>query len=509
MSRSRCEDCQSPERKRGVKPDWGWPLAYAQGSDCLFMFALFFICSFVHAQSMPTRPDVTDKSPLAAKQEIVRDRVSQLEDRMFRLAENLAKTDPDQAERLRSALSKSREMLVRKNMDELIAILNKGDLTDASDRQKTMLVRLDEIMRILLDDAADPERQKEEMRRLREMKEKVASLLAEQKALRQSTEQSEKANTTQSATSKAETLADAQRKAAEAAGRLAEQMGKSADAKDDSKEEPMPGRENVEQAGKHMKSAGGKLDEKNYGAAGGEQDQAIRELSEAVKQMEESLNQLRREQQEEVLRRLEDRFREMLARQLRINQDTDGLAKKPAAQWTRPEQLLAGELGQGETSLAGDADKTLSILKQEGSTVAFPRVVEQLASDFHEAGRRLSAQDAGPVTLRVQSDIIESLQQLLEAVRQMQAKLAEQANAQSEGSDSQKPPPLLPNSAELKLLRAYQSRLNRDTTRFNKDRGEDKMPLPDDMQSRMQQLSDRQNSVAEMTRQLYERGKKP
>ena len=49
--------------------------------------------------------------------------MAQLEDRMFRLTQQLAETEPEQAARLQQALQRARELLISRNMDEAIQIL--------------------------------------------------------------------------------------------------------------------------------------------------------------------------------------------------------------------------------------------------------------------------------------------------------------------------------------------------------------------------------------------------
>ncbi len=306
-------------------------------------------------------------------------------------------------------------------------------------------------------------------------------------------------------------LADAQRQTAEKAKGLAGHMsgkpapggpqeGKPADPPTP----PTPGQEDVDKARREMEGAARDLERDRPAEAVPQQQKAVEHLVRAKEQLEETLNQLRREQQEEVLRAMEDRFRDMLARQVRINQGTDDLDRKGAAKWSRADELLAGTLAQGERDLAGEATQALGILRQEGSTLVFPQIVEQLAADFTAVADRIAARSVGPATRQLQADIVETLKELIDAVQQMRKQGPPgMARGGDAGGQSQLPP-LLPNSAELKLLRACQVRVNRQTDEFIRDRGADRDLTPE-QRAWLQRIADRQREVAAMAQELAER----
>ena len=131
-------------------------------------------------------PAPTD--PLATRQQIVRDRMTQLEDRMFRLADKLAESEPEQAERLRRALRQARELLIRRNMEETITLLDEGDLIDAADRQLVIMKNLEQVLEILLEDPDNTAERKKEIDRLKEFHKKIQELLDAQQALKAKTD---------------------------------------------------------------------------------------------------------------------------------------------------------------------------------------------------------------------------------------------------------------------------------------------------------------------------------
>ena len=227
---------------------------------------------------------------------------------------------------------------------------------------------------------------------------------------------------------------------------------------------PSPGSENVERAEEQMQKAAEALDKKDATKGGGHQGQAIDQLQQAQQQLEEALNQLRQEEKEEILRDLEMRFREMLSKQKAINAETLVVDDIGSENLKRSDKLQIAELSDRQLSLSQDAAKCGHILDEEGSTIAFPRVVAQLATDMTVVSKRLASLRTGVLTQTIQEEIVDTLSQLLEAVKKMQQENEQQASGQQQGGDEDQP--LLPTSAELKLLRSSQQRVNNRTEKI-------------------------------------------
>ncbi|MBN1491870.1 MAG: hypothetical protein JXA69_18305 [Phycisphaerae bacterium] len=466
-----------------------------QWRACTFWFAVaawLTVVPLVGAQPVPD----SERTPLAAKQELVSDRMARLEDRMFRLADELAKTEPDQAERLRRGLQRARELLLRPRMEEVMRLLDRAELAEASDRQKAILGDLDAVLESLLQDLEDPAAAEKRAEALERYRQRVNELIEEQQQLRR------KGETPPVATQPAPDDAKAQRETAEKAGDLAKDM---AEPSDSEPAEAAPGTDDVEAAQKHMEAAAEDLDQGRAADADQQQTRAIEALQQAMRKLERELMQQRREQQEALLRALEDRFREMLVRQLQINRETVRLDETGVEHWARADELLAGQLAQGERDLSAEAVVALRILRTEGSTVVFPHIVEQVQADLDEAGNRIAAARVGAATQRLQNEIVATLEQLIEAVEQMRKQMEAGSMPPPPGAPEQSDkPPLLPNSAELKLLRSLQQRLHRETGTFFADFGNDAALTEEDRRD-LQRVAERQKVVADMAIEMEER----
>ena len=251
-----------------------------------------------------------------------------------------------------------------------------------------------------------------------------------------------------------------------------------------------------------MKKAGDKLERQQQAPATRDQDRAIAELERAKAQLQDTLDQLRREQQEELLTGLEQRFRTMLLEQMKINAATDALDARKA-EWARSDELnLAGQAEQ-QTLLSVEAGKALTILTQEGTTVVFPEIVLQVRDDMTDVARRLAARQTGEITRNVQAEIVRALQELIAAIeqRQKEGPPPDDAGQSQQAGDQQQDTPLLPSSAELKLLRSCQVRINRSTQHLDSAQTQPAAEIAGEAQ----RLSSRQEQLADMARKINER----
>ncbi len=267
---------------------------------------------------------------------------------------------------------------------------------------------------------------------------------------------------------------------------------------------PSPPSDNVQRAEREMWDAAEKLERKEQDQAVEKQDKAIDALKDAKRELEEALQQKRREEREEMLRDLEARFHDLAVKQKRLNDETISLDGVGAASFARAEQLRAAELADTQGKLAAAVDTCLHILEEEGTTVVFPRILEQVAVDMRLVAERLIAYQTGALTQSMQKEVLEALEQLLDSVRRMQQENQKQDEPQPSASPTDQTSPLLPTSAELKLLRSSQARVHERTEAIEKaktlETGADEV-----LSKTIEATAQRQKDCAEIARQLRER----
>ncbi len=276
------------------------------------------------------------------------------------------------------------------------------------------------------------------------------------------------------------------------------------DQNDDAKKpDKTPGRDEVEKAKQEMDRAIEELKKNSKNKASDKQDQALAELLKAKEKLEEILRQLREEERAMVLAALEARFRDMLLKQEAVNNGTLGIHAVPVDKRSDRHRNRSVELARNEDEISLLAAKALTLLKEEGSSVAFPEAVEQIREDMLTVARRLERVDVGEITQNIEADIVESLREILEALQKELEKLKDQKQQQQQQQQQQQkpPPPLVNKLAELKMLRSLQYRVNRRTKQMGR-LVEGEQALDADVVSQLRQLSERQAKVQKATHDL-------
>ncbi len=232
-------------------------------------------------------------------------------------------------------------------------------------------------------------------------------------------------------------------------------------------QETTPIQERIREAEKKMREAQQKLEEANREGAAEAIDDAVEHLEDLVAELEELLRQLREEEIERMLAMLEARFRKMLEWQVEVYEGTLLLADvSPDGRQGSEFGIQAGRLSFQERKIAVEAERALELLREEGSSVAFPEAVEQMLEDMIQVTNRLSEAKVGNITQDIEIDIIAALEETIEALQKAQQE-------QEPPPPGDPPPPLPPADqalldqlAELKMIRALQMRINRRHIRY-------------------------------------------
>lgn len=268
-----------------------------------------------------------------------------------------------------------------------------------------------------------------------------------------------------------------------------------------SEQQQTPGRAELERARQQMENAIQELKQKQESATEN-QDQALVNLLKAKEKLEEILRQLREEEQELLLAALESRFRDMLGRQINVYNGTLGLAAVPADQRTDRQRGRAIELARGQDEVALLAAKALTLLKEEGSSIAFPEAVVQIRDDMLTSARRLERGDVGELTQGIQKDIVESLEEILDSLQKEMEKSKDRRQQQGQPMPQQQQDPALVDAlSELKMLRSLQYRVNRRTKQLGRAVDGEQAGDPD-LQKQLRELSVRQAKIQQTAHDL-------
>lgn len=261
--------------------------------------------------------------------------------------------------------------------------------------------------------------------------------------------------------------------------------------------------ERIRAAQQQMERARAKLQEAKRRGANQDQAAALEQLQQAKAMLERILRQMREEEVKQMLVRLEARFRRMLQLQLEIHEGTKRVDSVPADARDHDDEIEAGRLSRSEALLVDEADKALLLLREDGSSVAFPEAVEQIRDDMVEVTDRLRQVKVGALTQEIEQEIIAALEETIVALRKMQKKMESgkgQSGKPSPGGQMAEPP-LVDALAELRMIRSLQLRVNRKTERYRKllDQAQAK---PTEVGAAIQRLAERQQRIHQATRDL-------
>src|SRR5262245_2578554 len=224
----------------------------------------------------------------------------------------------------------------------------------------------------------------------------------------------------------------------------------------------------LRKAQQQMEEARKKLDEAEREGASERQKEALAELQQAKAELERILRQLREEEMERLLTQLAARFRKMLELQNAVYEGTVRLDKVAPSDRNHDHEIEAARLSRQESLIAHEADKALLLLHEEGSSVAFPEVIEQMHGDMQHVAERLAAVKVEKITQGLEEDIIAALEETIAALEKASKDLEKKRTppGQQPAAGEQAEPPLVEKLQELKMIRSLQMRINKRTQRY-------------------------------------------
>jgi hypothetical protein len=124
--------------------------------------------------------EVTLAEQLSFRERQVREEMSELEQRMFRLSEALKKLEPENSSRLIIGLKYAREELIQHQMQEVEQALATLQLKGAADDQKQLMLKLERLQQLLLSTDLDFEMRLERLRQIREALRQLDTVIKEE-----------------------------------------------------------------------------------------------------------------------------------------------------------------------------------------------------------------------------------------------------------------------------------------------------------------------------------------
>jgi hypothetical protein len=495
------------------------------------------------SKSKDDKPAAVIQAEGRENQQMLERRFKDFQQSLLRLAQRLEKStkpeDRQRADTLKKAIAMVSEQGVDVKFTGLIEILKKNstslsipEIKEAMDQNKMLAEDIREILALLMADNRD-DYLKSEIKRLMELIKKLDKVIREEKLVRAKTEgnkldKDELGKEQNKVTKDTEKIAKAMDKDGDGKGE--KDKGESKDGKDgksgkgaqgqgqqgdknQSKDNPnpndpnkpadgSPGKKQVQDANQYQRQAEDDLKKDSKNDASKKQSQAIAKLEEARRKLEEILRQLREEEIERLLAKLEQRCRYMLAIQIEVYDGTvrvdKAIGTNPDKKASRSEEQRALQLSDREEVIVVEANKAIQLLEAEGTAVAFPQMFEQVRDDAKNVARRLGKADVGTVTQVIEQDIIAALKEMIEALKKAQQDLKSQGQSQPGPPQNQK---LIDLLAELKMIRAMQVRVNSRTKVYAQQYTGEQAEEPG-IQKELSELAQRQLKIFDATNNI-------
>ncbi len=259
--------------------------------------------------------------------------------------------------------------------------------------------------------------------------------------------------------------------------------------------------ESLRRAKQRMQEAQKRLEEAKRQGALEEQRRALEELEQAKADLERILRQLREEEMERMLVLLEARFRKMLDEQVAVYEETQKLDAAADKAPAHEIEIAAGGLSRREKLIVREADRALVLLREDGTSVAFPEAVEQARDDMQQIADRLNRVKTDLITQGLEEDVIAALEETLAALQQALENLRNQRAQQQQGGGQPGEQPLVDQIAELRMIRALQVRVYSRTQQFGA-MIEGEQALQAELLDMLTELSLRQSKILQATRDL-------
>lgn len=484
--------------------------------------------------------DHSQRIRLSQRQQVLVQRVEQLEQRLSRLSHLEQGRNQSRSEILKKSHQLAQALELVSNLKKTISLLESGtalDLKTAIASQQKAITDLGKIYQLLASN--DPlNSSKAEKQKLRERIDRIQQIIQRQEAVRQrldagnvqalKKEQSQIQTKTEQIRGEIENETKGEESTDAATDPLQveqESSEEKSSEKDSSQNEPHQNEPNkqggsnktksvekrtpltteekvvdqLRRAEEQMQQIHRELAPEKKEESGTRMDSALEELAKAKQELEKILRQERETEIESTLRSLEDRFKKMLQIQLKINSATKELQSSDKT--SSEKNIDAFQLSTQQQKCVLEADRALLLLNEEGSSRAIPGTLNHIKLDMLEIVDRLQLGRIDDATTELQHEIELMLVELIKAVQEEQAeqkKLQQQGPSPTESADQQERP-LVQKIAELKIVKQLQLRINsRHQSYVAKIQSKNKSEIA----RKIRQLGERQKQLESMIRDI-------
>jgi hypothetical protein len=424
------------------------------------------------------------KKTLKFDQEKAAANMRELEDRMIKLGELLRDAEPEDSARLLLGVQKAREKLILEQMREATAMIESLDLSQATEEQKAIIVKLQQLKELLLNADLDLQLKLDQLKQIQEARRQLAELKEREQKQKDQTDQANKDS------KDAKPLQSGEQRNQKAGESLKQKVGSINGASKAS--------ESIGEAGESMGGASECLGNGNCQGAAKSQQEAVDKLAEADKQLEKLEQQIREKAEAAARQRVMELLAEMIDRQTKIQFATAESVPLVAAK----NPGIAGRLHRlatAEDKVVALASECIEICELTQFSFALPEAMKGIRGRMQEIRSELEQARADDDLVALEASVVEDLSELMDAMKQA-AKPSRQNNSKCKGGCCGNKNKLL---AEVRMLLWMQKTVSRETRRVDRLIKDEKIS-PEELQRRTEELHQQQEKVREITDKLRE-----
>lgn len=444
----------------------------------------------------PINPAVASTQPIGERDKIefqqknASAQFQELEERMYRLAELIRESEPSDSARLLMGVQRAREELITEQMKGIVGLIGEKDLNKASDEQKQVLIKLDELKRLLATGDLDLQLQLERLKKLNAALEKLDNAIKEEnrqvgESKKLAGEQSKNPKLEPKPFNQLKTDQEGNRKSTDAVKDIVKTLG----------EGPAKSAETLNSASSTMSNAEASFTSQNASQATGQQAQALDALKKARQQLEAERQKMLAEIERQVKKQVIENLTRMLETQTAVREATEALSPRLTSE--RQAELRIKQLGGTEQKIADLAEATVTLVEETAFSIALPPALKSIQRRVTYVAVDLRAGHGGETVITPEKEIERDLKDLIDTFKELPSNPKQ--TSQCKGCKGNKNKLL----AELKVLRMLQARVNEDTLDIDGRRARAMAEADDEIRKSLGSTARHQADVRDATEKIH------
>jgi len=404
--------------------------------------------------------DVTPADGAVFQNDRSRQHMLELEQRMFRLADLLKESQPEDAQRLIMGVERSREQFVVQRMEGVSELIGGLKLSEASTKVEAIIGELQAIKKLLLTADLETALKLEQLRKINAALKELEKI-AEQEKNNQG--QSDKLAAEGAPNPQAmKGVGDAEGQNKEATDRLLDKVG-----------EINPQDPNLSKAKGALGEASGQMGQagqqlqqgQSPGEASKSQGNARKKLDDAKRELEAARDKIQKQLERKIREQVLDNLRAMLTQQTQIREQLELVSDRAELGDSRAVVQVQG-LSSPEQEIVVLAADTIDLCELTEFSVAMPAALSAVRGrmvylvDDYDAGR------GGPMVVASTVHVEEDLKALIDAMELSNQNQKPQQPQQPQNPREQEQREINQMLAELRMLRIMQVATNENVVRL-------------------------------------------